>query len=87
MPGSPLVPDHAQPFTSQPQGTEMWFDYSIETSKTDVSLTPSLSPDLSVWTDSVGEFVTQSGGRNHYRVRIPWSEGKKFLRLKGSLVP
>jgi hypothetical protein len=85
--GSPLVPDHAQPFTSQPQGTEMWFDYSIETSKTDVSLTPSLSSDLSMWTDSVGEFVTQSGGRNHYRVRIPWSEGKKFLRLKGSLVP
>lgn len=85
--GSPLVPDHVQLFTSQPQGTEMWFDYSIETSKTDVSLTPSLSPDLSVWTDSVGEFVTQSGGRNHYRVRIPWSEGKKFLRLKGSLVP
>jgi subtilisin-like proprotein convertase family protein len=85
--GSPLVPDHAQPFTNQPQGTEMWIDYSIETSKSDVILTPSLSSDLSLWTDGVGEFVTQSGGRNHYRVRIPWSEGRKFLRLKGSLVP
>jgi hypothetical protein len=85
--GSPLVPDHAQPFTTQPQSTEMWFNYSIETSKTDVSLTPSLSTDLSLWTDSVGEFITQSGGRNHYRVRIPWSAGRKFLRLKGSLVP
>ncbi|MFO1439328.1 MAG: S8 family serine peptidase [Verrucomicrobiaceae bacterium] len=85
--GSPLVPDHVQPFTNQPQGTEMWIDYSIETSKTDVILTPSISSDLTLWTDGVGEFVTQSGGRNHYRVRIPWSEGKKFLRLKGSLVP
>lgn len=85
--GSPLVSDHVQPFTNQPQGTEMWIDYSIETSKTDVILTPSISSDLSLWTDGVGEFVTQSGGRNYYRVRIPWSEGKKFLRLKGSLVP
>ena len=85
--GSPLVSDYVQPFTNQPQGTEMWFDYSVETSKTDVILTPSFSSDLSLWTDGVGEFVTQSGGRNHYRVRIPWSEGKKFLRLKGSLVP
>jgi hypothetical protein len=65
----------------------MWFDYSIEISKTDVSLTPSLSSDLSLWTDGIGEFVMQSGGRNHYRVRIPWSEGKKFLRLKARLVP
>lgn len=85
--GSPLVSDYAQPFTNQPQSTEMWFDYSIEISKTDVSLTPSLSSDLSLWTDGIGEFVMQSGGRNHYRVRIPWSEGKKFLRLKARLVP
>jgi hypothetical protein len=65
----------------------MWFDYSIDSSKTDVILTPTLSTDLSLWTDSVGEFVTQSGGRHHYRVRIPWSAGKQFLRLKANLVP
>lgn len=85
--GSPLVPDHVQTFTNQPQSTEMWFDYSIDSSKTDVILTPTLSTDLSLWTDSVGEFVTQSGGRHHYRVRIPWSAGKQFLRLKANLVP
>ncbi|MBK8091267.1 MAG: S8 family serine peptidase [Verrucomicrobiaceae bacterium] len=85
--GSPLVHDFANPLSNQPQGTEMWFQYSIETSKTDVVLTPRLSSDLSIWTDSVGEFVTQTGGRNHYRVRVPWTEGRKFLMLRATLTP
>lgn len=85
--GSPLIADFANPLTNEPQSTEMWFNYSIEATKTDVILTPSLSNDLGEWTDGTGEFVAQSGGVNHYRVRVPWTEGRKFFRLKASLSP
>ena len=86
--GSPVVFDFASsPLSSLSQSGETHFQYSIEASKTDLILTPRLSDDLTTWTNGTGEFVTLSGGRNHYRVRVPWSAGRKFMRLNATLAP
>ena len=85
--GSPLLPDHAQPLSSQPSGGEVFFEYSTDDTKTDLIITPRVSDDLSFWIDGAGEFVSQSAGRTHWRVRFPQSAGHKFFRLKAELAP
>jgi hypothetical protein len=85
--GLPLIPDHVQPLNSQPSGNEVFFEYSTDDAKTDLIITPRVSDDLSIWTDGTGEFVSQSAGQTHWRVRFPQSAGHKFFRLKAELAP
>lgn len=84
--GSPLVPDTVpNPVLVQPQPGEMFFEYSREVAKTDLILTPRLSGNLLDWTDTSAEFVALVSGRNHYRVRVPLTERRKFIHLRATL--
>jgi subtilisin-like proprotein convertase family protein len=84
--GSPLVPDTVpNPVSIQPQPSEMFFEYSREVSKTDLILTPRVSENLANWADTTAEFVALVSGRNHYRVRVPLTEGRKFIHLRATL--
>jgi hypothetical protein len=84
---SPVLVDFTQPIASQLAGSESFFDYSTDASKTDLLITPRLSDDLSTWADTTSEFVSQAGNIVLRRVRLPHSAGKKFFMLKATPVP
>lgn len=84
--GSPMTPDRVpNPISIQRQVSEMFFGYSREVSKTDLILTPRVSENLATWVDTTSEFVALDSGRNHYRVRVPLTEGRKFIHLRATL--
>lgn len=85
--GSPLIYDSATPVVTQTVGNEVFFEYSTDDAKTDLSIIPRLSNDLGSWTNATGEFVSQSGGQSHWRVRVPQSTGRKFFRLQANMLP
>lgn len=86
--GSPLVFDQSgDPVNSHAVGSEVFFDYATDDDQTDLIVTPTLSDDLSGWMDATAEFVSQSGGFSNWRVRVPQSAGRKFVRLEAELAP
>ncbi len=85
--GSPLIRDFAQPVSPLLNGNETFFNYTIDTSKTDLLITPRISDDLTNWSNATSEFVSQNGSLTLRRVRIPNSAGKKFLMMKAQSVP
>lgn len=85
--GSPLIYDSANPVATQTVGNEVFFNYSTDNAKTDLSILPQISDNLSTWANAAGEFVSQSGGQSFWRVRVPLSAGRKFFQLRASLIP
>jgi subtilisin-like proprotein convertase family protein len=85
--GSPLIQDFAQPVSAMPSGAEVHFGFSTNTTKTDLLITPQLSDDLANWLDDTGEFVSQTGNVMQWRVRVPQSAGRKFMKLRATLTP
>lgn len=85
--GSPLINDTANPVVASAVGNEVIFEYSTDSAKSDLIITPQISNDLSSWTSVSGELVSQSGGLSYWRVRVPQSGGKKFFILRANLIP
>jgi subtilisin-like proprotein convertase family protein len=85
--GSPVIRDYANPVDTSAAGSEVFFDFSTANWKTDLIFTPRISPDLGGWTDVTAEFLSQSGGQSHWRVRVPKSAGRKFFVLRAVLAP
>jgi subtilisin-like proprotein convertase family protein len=85
--GSPLMGDHSSPVAPAPSGSEVFFDFNTDDWKTDLIITPRISGDLSTWADVTPEFISQSAGVSHWRVRVPHSAGRKFLVLRAGLTP
>jgi subtilisin-like proprotein convertase family protein len=85
--GSPLVRDSAFPSAPSTSASEVLFSYSVADWKTDLIITPRVSDELSTWINATPEFINQSGGQSHWRVRVPQSVGKKFLMLRAGLAP
>lgn len=85
--GPPLVPDFAQPVSMAPAGAEMISGFATDRTKTDLQITPRLSDDLALWTDGTPEFISQAGNVMQWRVRVPLSVGRKFMKLRATLTP
>jgi hypothetical protein len=85
--GSPLIRDDSNPVVDYPAGNEVFFDFSTSDLKTDLTITPRISSDLSAWTNATAEFVSQSGGSSLWRVRVPKSAGQTFFGLRATLAP
>ena len=85
--GSPVAADALNPITLLASGSEVFFDYMTDSSKTDLLITPRLSDTLASWTNGTSELVSQNGNLSQRRVRVPKSAGKKFLMLKAELTP
>jgi hypothetical protein len=85
--GSPVLADSGLPVLTQAVGSEVFFDFSTDNAKTDLTVTPRLSSDLAVWTATSAQILANTGGRTFWRTRVPRSDGRKFFHLRATLVP
>ena len=60
---------------------------SADVTKPDLSVLPMVSDALGSCDPATPELISQSGNQRNWRVRVPLSEGKKFLQLRATLTP